>query len=51
MSVLKNPLSFGLLAAAVLTTLSAPVAAENLKEVYEAAKAYDATYLASRAAA
>jgi len=51
MSVLKPPLSFGLLAATVLTTLSAPVAAENLKEVYEAAKAYDATYLAARAAA
>ncbi|MEX8495844.1 TolC family outer membrane protein [Sphaerotilus sp.] len=51
MSVLKTHLSFGLMAATVLTTLSAPVAAENLKEVYEAAKAYDATYLASRAAA
>jgi outer membrane protein len=51
MSVLKSHLSFGLMAAAVLTTLSAPVAAEHLKEVYEAAKAYDATYLASRAAA
>jgi len=51
MSVLKTHLSFGLMAVTVLTTLSAPVAAENLKEVYEAAKAYDATYLASRAAA
>lgn len=57
MSVLKTPLSSGLIsslslvAAAVLTTVSAPVAAENLKEVYEAARAYDATYLAARAAA
>jgi outer membrane protein len=51
MSVLKTHLSFSLVAATVLTALSAPVAAENLKEVYEAAKAYDATYLASRAAA
>jgi outer membrane protein len=52
MSVLKTPLSFGLLAvtAAVLTSLCAPVSAESLKEVYEAAKVYDATYLASRAA-
>jgi outer membrane protein len=55
MSVLKHPLSSasGLVsvAAAVLACLSAPVSAESLKEVYEAAKAYDATYLASRAAA
>lgn len=55
MSVLKTPLSSGLIAAAaaaaVMATLSAPAAAESLKEVYEAAKAYDATYLAARAAA
>lgn len=53
MSVSKTPLSSGIagIAAAVLTSLSAPVAAENLKEVYEAAKVYDATYLAARAAA
>ena len=53
MSVFNPPVSFGLagIAAAVLISLSAPAAAENLKEVYEAAKAYDATYLAARAAA
>jgi outer membrane protein len=53
MSVSPPPLSYRLagLAAAVLTSLCAPAAAENLKEVHEAAKAYDATYLAARAAA
>lgn len=39
------------LAAAALALVAAPARAENLKELYEAARAYDATYLAARAQA
>ena len=49
----KNPSSSPrrLLAAALLAALSVPVCAESLKDVFEAARGYDATYLAARATA
>jgi outer membrane protein len=46
-----TPMRLSAIAAALAAALSLPAQAQNLRELYEAARAYDATYLAARAQA
>lgn len=51
MNLLNPKLSLGLVAMAVCAALPSVASAQSLKDVYEAAKSYDGTFLAARAAA